>query len=404
MRKIAYWLSLGLVFVIPFQNVVDVQGVGTIAQAVGLVVMAFWVLTVAGTGHVRRPVVFHAVALVFVLWHTLSAVWSIDAPRTLETSWTYIQLFALTYLIWDLYPTRRAVFQAFQVYVLGAYVSFASLLLNYQAGITEASRRYSATGFNSNKLAMILAFGLPLAWALVVSPPGKRAMSRLLRIANVLYLPAGTFGILLTASRAGFFGALPFLGLILVTLRRFRLRSAALAIVLAGAAGAFLWAAVPETSVERLANTGTEMRQGDWNDRLAIWRESWRSVGRQPLLGTGGGTHRLAALETQKGAHNAALALMVEVGLIGLLFYLAVLGLAAEQIRRLSRWDQWFWLTLLGIWFLNNLTHSFEDTKSTWLLLGLAVAAANCTPGREESRVRLVPQPKAEGATAAAPR
>ena len=96
MREIAYWLSLVLVFTIPFQNVIDLPGLGTIARGIGLLVMAFWVVTVITSGQLRKPTAFHGAGLVFVLWYTLSALWSIDAERTLETSLTYVQLLALT--------------------------------------------------------------------------------------------------------------------------------------------------------------------------------------------------------------------------------------------------------------------------------------------------------------------
>ncbi len=379
LRKIAFGLSLGLIFTIPFQNVLDIPPFGTVARTAGLVVMAFWMVTVLATGRLRRPTPFLGVAFLFVLWHALTAVWSIDAARTLEVSQTYFQLFALLYIVWDLYTTPGAVALAFQVYLLGCYVSIASLLENYRAGITEASHRYAATGFNSNALAMGLSFGLPLAWCLVVSPRGRRLGARLLHLLNLAYLPAGLFAILLTASRAGFFGAILIFALMAATLPRFRLQRAVAAVVLLVAAGGLVLSFAPETSLERLAGTGSEIQGGDWNTRGPIWRESIRSIAEHPLVGVGGGTHRKAAIETQKVAHNFALGLGVEVGLVGLLLFCAVLGLAALEARKLRRWDQWLWLTMFGIWLVNNLTHNWEDSKETWLFLGLLVASASAS-------------------------
>lgn len=401
MREIAYWLSLGLVFAIPFQNVVDLPGLGTIARGIGLLVMAFWVLTVAASGTIRRPTAFHGAALLFVLWFLLSSLWSIDVGRTLERSETYLQLLALTYIVWDLYTTPPRIRGCFQAYVLGCWVAIYSLLGNYQAGITEVSKRYSATGFNSNTLAMGLALGLPLAWYLVLTPAGRGLGTRLLRLVNLAYLPLALYAILLTASRAGFFGALPLLGLMALSLPRFRLQGAALAVVLALAAAGVVYSAAPRTSIERLAGTGEEMRSGDWNQRAAIWRESLRSVALHPIAGAGGGTHKSVAIETRKSAHNFALALLVEVGTVGFLLFLAALGAAALEIRVLSRWDRWFWLTMFGIWLLNNLTHSFHDSKQTWLFLALAVAIAGVVRQREESPIPGVGAPIAGAPVAA---
>ncbi len=391
MTRIAYWLSLGLIFCIPFQSVVELaDGTSTIAQVVGLVVMAFWIVTVLATGRLRKPTAFHAAGFLFVLWHTVSAVWSIDAERTLDRSQTYVQLFALTYLVWDLYRTPAAVRAAFQAYVLGCYVAIFSLYMNYQAGITEASRRYTAGGFNSNALAFGLALGLPLAWYLLVNPAGRERLGRLLRLANAAFLPIAMFAITLTGSRAGFFGALPVAALVAMTFPRLRLRVAIVALVLVLAGGGFVASYAPESSVERLADTGAEIRAGTWNERTAIWRESVRSIASHPILGVGGGTHRSAAIETGKVAHNFALGLLVEVGLLGILLFLGVFAVAAVEVSRLSRWNHWFWLTILGIWLANNATHNWEDSKQTWLFLALAVGAANAARQPEESRRAVV--------------
>lgn len=385
LRKIAFWLSLGLVFVIPFSDVLDIPPFGTLGRLVGLPVMAFWLLTVVATGRLRRPTPILGAAFLFVFWYVLSATWSIDSARTLEVSQTYLQLLALLCIVWDLYTTQRAVLLAFQVYVLGCYVPMWSLVENYRAGITEASHRYTATGFNSNLLAMGLALGLPLAWCLVLSPRSRKPGARILRLVTMAYLPIGLFAILLTASRAGFFGGILVLPLMALSLRRFRLQRALAAVVLAVAAGAVVLAWTPETSLQRLAGTGSTIESGDFNTRGPIWHESFLSIAAHPLMGVGGGTHRLAARITQKVAHNFILGLGVEVGLIGLVLFCAILVVAALEVRKLPRWDQWMWLTILGIWLVNTLTHNWEDSKPTWLFLGLAVASANATRQRAGS-------------------
>jgi O-antigen ligase len=385
MRKIARWLSLGLVFVIPFSELLDIPPLGTLGRIVGLPVMAFWLLTVIATGRLRRPTPVLGAAFLFVFWYVLSATWSLDSLRTLEVGQTYLQLLALLYIVWDLYTTQRAVLLAFQVYVLGCYVPMWSLVENYRAGITEASHRYTATGFNSNLLAMGLALGLPLAWCLVLSPRSRKRGAGILRLVTMAYLPIGLFAILLTASRAGFFGGILVLPLMALSLRRFRLQGALAAVVLAVGAGAVVLAWTPETSLQRLAGTGSTVESGDFNARGPIWRESLLSIAAHPLMGVGGGTHRLAARITQKVAHNFILGLGVEVGLIGLALFCAILVVTALEVRKLPRWDQWLWLTLFGIWLVNTLTHNWEDSKPTWLFLGLAVASANATRQRATS-------------------
>ena len=78
MRTVALWLSLILIFVIPWENTIDVEGVGTASRAVGLVVAAFWLLTVVASGRFRKPHPFHLVVFLFVLWNGASILWSLD--------------------------------------------------------------------------------------------------------------------------------------------------------------------------------------------------------------------------------------------------------------------------------------------------------------------------------------
>ncbi len=50
MRTVAYWLSLILIFVIPWENVIVIEGLGTVSRVTGLLVAAFCVATVVITG------------------------------------------------------------------------------------------------------------------------------------------------------------------------------------------------------------------------------------------------------------------------------------------------------------------------------------------------------------------
>ena len=54
MRKIAFWLALVLLFMIPWENSVIVDGVGRISRLMGILVAAFWLGTVLATGKFRQ--------------------------------------------------------------------------------------------------------------------------------------------------------------------------------------------------------------------------------------------------------------------------------------------------------------------------------------------------------------
>jgi len=83
MRDIAFWLSLALVFTIPWENVIFLERLGTVSRATGLVVAAFWIATVVVTGRLRKLRPFHLAIYLFVLWNVVSVLWSLGVDRTM---------------------------------------------------------------------------------------------------------------------------------------------------------------------------------------------------------------------------------------------------------------------------------------------------------------------------------
>ena len=72
MRRVAYWLSLALIFTIPWEGAFHLPGLGTVATVMGLVVGAFWIATVVVTGRMRAPTEpFLFALMVFTCWIAL---------------------------------------------------------------------------------------------------------------------------------------------------------------------------------------------------------------------------------------------------------------------------------------------------------------------------------------------
>jgi hypothetical protein len=170
MRKIALILSLFFIFLIPWEGVVRLPGLGNMSRLVGLGVGAFWLATVVLTGRFRRPSPFQIAVFVFVLWNALSVFWTGSPSETRGQVKTWAQLFIFVYFLWDLYTTRTAILAGLQAYVLGAYVAFGSAVNNYfsnQAFYTHYDR-FSAGDTNPDGFGFILVLGIPAAWYLAV--------------------------------------------------------------------------------------------------------------------------------------------------------------------------------------------------------------------------------------------
>jgi O-antigen ligase len=75
---------------------------------------------------------------------------------------------------------------------------------------------------------------------------------------------------------------------------------------------------LPERGLYRLQRTGTDITSGGFLGRVPVWREGIDLFTAHPFQGVGGGAFRAGALDTRKVAHNFVVALLAEVGLIGL--------------------------------------------------------------------------------------
>ncbi len=396
MRNITYWLSLILIFAIPWENMIFVAGVGTISRIIGALVAVFWLETVLVTGEFRKPRAFHIAVALFMLWNALSFFWTVDADLTINRLKTYLQFFFLVFILWDLYRTPAALQAALQAYVLGAYVSVGSLIINRMAGTEASYQRYTAAGFNANDVGMILALGLPVAWYLAIFAHRSRKTQPLMWI-NFVYVPVAMAAILLTAGRGTLIAASPAMLFILCTVKRCPpfVRTIFVTTLVAWCVFA-LPALVPESSYDRLGTTFSSIIEGDMGGRGRIWQEGLEIYEAHPILGVGSGAHKTAAVETNKVAHNLYLSVLVELGLIGFLLFSAILAIVAKNIASQPRPISILWLTVLMVWGIGALVHPMAQRKPTWLFLNFVVVSASLFVRPEESEVRAAdPQPVA---------
>ena len=134
MHRIAYLLSLLLVFTIPWENAVTIGDWGTLTRAIGAAAAVSWILSAVLSRRIRRPHLFHVFLFLFLLWNLASLFWSESIDDTIQRILTYVQLTALAWILWDLYDTPAALRSALVAYILGAYVSLGSLISNYITG------------------------------------------------------------------------------------------------------------------------------------------------------------------------------------------------------------------------------------------------------------------------------
>lgn len=386
MRNGVFLLSLVLIFVIPWEGVVRLPGLGTVAKVFGLAVAAFWLATVVITGRLRKPALFQIAACVFVLWNAVSIFWSADPNRTIAHLVTWVQLLGMVFILWDLYTTRTALSLGLQAYVLGAYVAIGSAVANYFAGSVFYTnyQRFSPGDTNPDGFGLIVALGIPVAWYLAGSENTTR-MSRLLKLVNYAYIPAAFLGIALSGTRTALIAAVPGMAFGLASLSRPRPAVRfAIFLLLTSALFLLLPLVQPLKSFQRLSTTGTELTEGDLNNRTNNWREGLASFAEHPLLGVGSNMYR-SVNSLGKVAHNSFLSVLVEVGLIGFVLFGILLVIAFIQALSQPKWDARFWLTVLAVWTIGASTLTWEYRKTTWLFLSLLIASAALTSHRDDA-------------------
>lgn len=378
MRKIAYLLSLVLIFSIPWEDAFYLGSLGTVTRIIGLLVSGIWLALALITGKIRKLHPFHLTAFLFILWNISSVFWSGGIPETLTHLKTYAQLGILAWIFWELYVTPNSVRQALQAYILGAYVAIGSTIYNFLTGqeiSLYSGGRYSGANVNAVDLALILILGLPIAWHLFISATDGR-MSNIQRLLNLAYIPFALFAVVLTASRTAIFAIAPAILYIAATTPRlkpaFRLM---IPIVLIGVL-VVVGANLPEAPIDRLASTWSSIASGDFGGRVPLWKASIVQFSEHPILGIGAGVlHNPAVLNS--AAHNTYISILAELGLVGFGFFIFLFGVVFYQAYLQVKSGDFLWLTVLAAWAIGVFALSWEFKKPTWLIFSLVVVNAN---------------------------
>jgi len=386
MRGIAFALSLLFIFLVPWEGVVRFP-LGTLARTLGLAVGAFWLGTVVFQNRLRKLTPFHIMVCLFVIWNALSMFWSEDPNRSMAHLRTWVQTLVLVFIMWDLYTTQAAILAGLQAYILGAYVAVGSAVQNYLSGNAYYTnyQRFSPGDTNPDGFGFILSLGIPLAWYLGSSSLTTSRMSPVWKFINYAYIPAAFLGLALSGTRTALIASLVGMAFGLISLTRLRIWARIAIILILTGAIIYLWPQVETLeSFQRLGTTGTELTEGDLNNRTNNWREGLETFVEHPIIGVGSNMYRTVN-SLGKVGHNSFVSVLVELGLVGFLLFAIILVIVLNQAwKHPSRWDRSFWLTVFAVWTIGSSTLTWEHRKTTWLFMSFIVASAALVRHREE--------------------
>jgi O-antigen ligase len=374
MRRIAWTLLLLFAFAIPWEYSLDLgEPLGNVARILGLLLLLAAVPAVLQAGRLRAPGPLQWMVLAFYLWLCCSGFWTIDADATLVKMRAYFQEMMIVWLVWEFCEDPNDLRDLLRAYVAGSWVLAALTVaaFNTPEAIAAGQMRFAAYGQDPNDVARFLDLGLPLAALLITTE--RRWPARLLAVG---YLPLGLFAVLLTASRGGFLAALVALigcGLLLL---RGRGKAVPATLLAAPALAAVAWFAIPSEIYMRLATIPAQLEGGDLNQRLNIWSAGWHAFARAPVIGSGAGTFVAAAgLAPIDTAHNTALSILVCGGLCGLCLAAVIVALAAHTVGAVRGSLRLALGTALAVWLVTSLVATVEESRTTWLLMGMIALA-----------------------------
>jgi O-antigen ligase len=374
MRKVAWVLLVLYAFAIPWEYSLDLgEPLGNVARILGILLLVAAVPAVLLAGRARAWGPMQWVVLALYLWICVSCFWTIDPEATLTKIRGFFQEMMVVWMVWEFAESPGDLRDLLRAYVAGSWVLAILTLAN--AGSPEALAagqfRYAAYGQDPNDVARFLDLGFPLAGLL--SNGESRWPARLLAVG---YLPLGLFAVLLTASRGGFLAALVALAGCGLLLARGRGGAVLAAVFSLPAVAVVAWLVVPGEIIARLATIPAQITGGDLNQRLNIWSAGWHAFRQAPLLGTGAGTFvHAAGLAPIDTAHNTALSILVGGGLCALCLATCVVALAVRAAQQTEGALRIALVTALLVWMVTSLVATVEESRTTWLLMGLIALA-----------------------------
>ena len=387
MRRLAWFLLLAFAFATPWEYSLDLGApLGNIARIAGLALLLAAIPAILLAGQVRTPGPVQWLGLALFGWFCCTAFWTIEAHATVVRLRGYFQVMMPMWLMWEFAESPEDLRDLLRACILGSWV-LAALTIADLASPETAQIRFVAEGQDPNDVARFLDLGFPLSALLL-----DAESSWLGKVLAIGYLPAGLAGVLLTASRGGFLAAIVALaGCGLLLAHRHWRALLTVGLTLPGVVAAF-WFVAPHETLARIATIPEQIQHGDLNQRLNIWQAGWQAFHHAPFIGTGAGTFvdaaRLAPIDT---AHNTALAVAVEGGMIALMLAAAIVAVCARSVLAAKGAVRIALGTALLVWVVTSLVATVEESRTTWILLGLIALAGRLGAKEPQALERCFP-------------
>lgn len=365
-------LCLGLfAALIPIEEIVVIDGFGTISRFAGILFAATYAIPRLGR---LKPGAMPPPAWAYLAWAVASVGWALDAATAWEQILTLLQLFVIAFLVADFVVHRpETVRSVLWVYSLSAS---ASAVIGIESFLTGGARAAVFQSQNPEHFAAALTPALLFGFDLAMHG-SRRALGAAMALVT-------TIGVLVSGTRAAWVAVVFVVLLVMLPQLSPKRRFALAALALAFAVAAYQLpgvAALIDARVGTALSTGGAGRADIWSVAGTIYRSS-------PLVGVGYANFPVAYTPAMvrasdvvswstdvRGAHNFVLSTVVELGPIGLLalaLFLGPLVLRRGWGREATTVQAMLTCLLVQASFVDMLS----NRKPIWLVIGLAAGLA----------------------------
>lgn len=277
----------------------------------------------------------------YVVWAAVTVPLSLYPGGSLDAIQGLLPALVVLLVILMCRPGPSVLERLLRGFVVLCTLTAAESLITGRA--TPEGRLTGVGSFDPNDLAAVCAMAVPLALGLVTRDRGHRKVLWASSLALLLFV------LVKTNSRGGFV-ALGIATLVFVAGQpgRRRLIGAATCVV----AAVTFWTLAPNDFRERMRtirSVETDYNYSEYNGRRMVWKRAIGYTMRSPIFGVGIGAFPVAeGLECGRirssgcrwtATHNAYLQAASELGIPGLLLFLAIVGSGVRRSLRLWRSD-----------------------------------------------------------------
>lgn len=387
----------------------QISGVGasvSVAKGAGAALVIGWLYHEAvGERRFAQSASVRAFAIVagaFVVLGIASALWASDPHAALSATGRLAQGPLLVVVLASIIRTPKALASCCVAYVVGAAVSAAAGV----GGVTHAnqslgsSTRLTGGIGDPNYLAAVLVPAIILSLFLSLTVESK-PMKLMLGGAGVI----STAGLFLTQSRGGAIAfSVAAIGAVALA-GRLRRQIVLVLLVVGAFASVSLLLVAPPQSLSRI----TSFTSNGGTGRTDVWTVALKTFERHPFVGVGAGNFTVVeqryavginsdlrradlVVQSHEVVHNTYLHIASELGAVGLLLFLAILGVAfracLKALRVTSRRD--LQATGRGLvagcfgMFVAFIFLTAQYEKQLWLAIALLLATAGTIAAENE--------------------